>query len=174
MKIGLGIGLGLGLVCGACGDNRAPPAAPDAGPVPCVAHFSGNFAETSTSAACAMIAAGSAAPAQASLSLSIPSTTLGGPLAVTIDLGPAAAPGAYTPESVPSWSARASANVGMGACVYLAGNTAIPQGSFALSLAEVDAKAGTAHGTLALDQSVLAFPGTDCGAVDTERTDLTF
>ena len=172
---GLGLGLGLGLLCsGACGDNRAPAATPDAGPVPCVAHFSGNFAETSTSAACATIASGSAAPPQASLSLSIPSTTLGGPVAVTIDLGSAPAPGDFAPESVPSWSARAFENVGMGACVYLAGNTAIPQGNFALSLAEVDANAGTAHGTLVLDQSVLAFPGTDCGAVDTERTAVSF
>ena len=172
MKIGLR--LALALVCGACGDNTRPAAAPDAGPVPCVAHFSGNFAETSTSAACAMIASGSDSPPQTSLTLAIPSTTLGEPLAVTIDLGSAPAPGDYAPESVPSWSARAFVNVGMGACVYLAGNTAIPQGSFALSLAEVDAKAGTAHGSLVLDQSVLAFPGTDCGAVDTERTDLTF
>jgi hypothetical protein len=56
--------------------------------------------------------------------------------------------------------------------VYNAGNAAVPTGDFAL---QIDvAAAGVIHGSLRLTMYVLAFPGTDCGAEDTEAVNIQF
>ena len=173
MKPTLAIAL---LAVAACGDNlsvrpdaaAARDTAPDGAAAACTAHFSGNFSELATTAAtCATL--GSDGSSDTLLELAIPSATLGSDVAIAIDLGVApAGSGAYSSESVAAWSARAVQVVGIGACVYNAGATAIPPGNFALTLASL------AHGSLSLTMWVLAYPGTDCGTGDTEQLDVEF
>ena len=153
--------LALALACAACGDNLAPPA-PDAA-TGCTAAFAGNFAETSTATAnCPTLAA------TGTLAFALASAVIGATFAISIDLGPATAPGTYTSATVEDWSATATHRIGDGACEYSAGGSAVPTGSFALTL-----DAGP-HGTLMVTQYVLTVPGTDCGDPDTERITVTF
>lgn len=146
-----------------CGDNIAPTdAAPAA--LACTATFTGNFALQTTADSCAMLASGS-------LQLTIPAMPLRDPLNASFDLGASPSPGAYSPDSVGSWTARGVQQVGNGVCVYNAGATAVPTGSFTLQLDAVDP---AAHGSLQLVMYVLAYPGTTCGTADTEQLDLQF
>jgi hypothetical protein len=150
-----------------CGDNHTPTVDAPPPAIPCVATFSGNFAETANADSCAMLASGT-------LDLAIPTTTLAPSVMASFDLGASPSPGTYSPETVPTWSARGVQRIGGGACLYAAGNAAVPTGRFELVLDAVDLAAGSAHGTLSLTQFVLAFAGTDCGASDTEQIDLQF
>ncbi len=157
----------------ACGDNAGKPVdapGPDAA-TGCTATFTGNFAETGVFATCAMVAAGMP---DATLTFTVPTVTLGTSFAVTIDLGPAPSAGEYSSETVATWSARAVERVGDGPCLYNAGNTAVPHGSFDLELDALDVASNTSHGMLALTVYVLAFPSIACGTGDTEMLALRF
>jgi hypothetical protein len=70
-----------------------------------------------------------------------------------------------------AWSARATREPG---CAYIAGDQAVPMGSFALQLRAVDLGAGTARGSLQIRQSVHAVPMVDCGPGDAETIELEF
>ncbi len=161
----------LVLVLAGCGDNLSGSTRDAA--VACAATFSGNFAETATADSCAMLV-GPTTTDDATLQLAVPTTTLPPSVMVTIDLGASPSLGTYSPETVASWVARGVQHVGNGVCVYNAGSSAVPTGSFELRLDALDAASGSAHGELALVLTVLGYPETDCGEVDTEQIDLRF
>jgi hypothetical protein len=161
------------ILLAACGDNQIP-ARPDAvttdAAIGCMVKLSGNLAETSTTmAACPTLGSGT-------LAFSIASQQIGEPLGVQIYLGPSAIAGVYSSETVATWSAvglRAVAPAG--GCVYLAGATAVPSGSFTLTLDAIDPPAGS----LAMTMFVLARTTdqgvqTDCGAGSTEDLRVMF
>ncbi len=167
------------LVLAACGDNGAAPAAVvdagcgDACPQSCEVSLSGNVTETSASpAACPTLRVGGPTDEDVILVFAIPSVALGTNLGVQIDLGAMPVPGDLSSETVVGWSAVAIESIpANGACVFLAGATAVPAGYFDLQLASI--AASTAHGHLELHMSVL--PRTtdqgvqsDCGAGTTE------
>jgi hypothetical protein len=157
--------LALLVVAAGCGDNARPAGdRPDAGAIACTATFHGNFEERSTSRDdCGALDAGA-------LRFDLPIRALDTSLEVTIDLGAAPTAGAYAPPTVSTWSATAFQRIGNGGCLYSAGADAVPQGSFELTLDTIDPP----HGALRITQSVLVFPGTDCGDVDTETVELAF
>ncbi len=162
------------LVLAACGDNAHAPI--DAAPLPaCTAVFDGNFRETVSAATCASVMPGDGdADDHAVLRLAIPAATLATQLAIQIDLGIAAGPGRYSSATTSAWGARAIQPIGDGMCVYSAGATAVPAGSFTASMTAVDLAAATAHGTASVTLYVLESPGTDCGDLDTETVAVTF
>jgi hypothetical protein len=156
----------------ACGDNQIP-ARPDAvtsdAAIGCTVRLSGNLTETSTTmAACPTFGAGT-------LAFSIASAKIGEPLGVQIYLGTAPA-GMYSSETIATWSAVGLRAVApSGACVYLAGATAVPSGNFTLTLDSVDPPEGSLAMTLFVlarttDQGVQS----DCGAGSTEDLRVTF
>ena len=145
------------LVLAACGDNTPPP--PDAR-ADCTATFTGNFSDTSTMPGCAMLAG-------TTLTFAIPTQALDAPLAITIQL-PSTSPGPTSSELVADWKARGAHHIGNGFCIYQAGATSVPSGYFTLTLDD------DTHGTLELTAYVLEFPGTDCGAGDTESLRVAF
>ena len=156
-----------------CGDNLSAVETS----ARCTATFSGNFAESSTLDPCAIARLDTSAPGHTTLELTIPSTALGASLTAQLDLGVSPSPGAYSSRSVLSWSARAVQHVGDGVCLYGAGTSAVPAGSFELTLdtiAPIDATTSAVHGALELVQYVLAFPSTDCGDGDTELVEIDF
>lgn len=157
----------------ACGDNLVPL---DGGvPVisgPCTATFGGNFSESSTAEKCAAVVVDGSG--EATLALTIPTTTLAPSLMVNLGLGETPSPGSYSSDGIEAWSARGVQAIGNGACLYTAGTAAVPPGSFSLHLDQLDATAGSAGGSLELTMYVLPFPGTDCGAGDTEHLSLQF
>jgi hypothetical protein len=125
----------------ACGEPAA--VAPDATLAACVASWSGNFTEATTLARpCASITG-------ARLALDVPSTILDAPLAVTIDLGAAAA-GTYTAATVAGWHAEATRALGPARCLIVAGADTAHHGGVTLALS------AAGHGTLVLDAPVLA------------------
>ncbi len=160
----------LAFALAACGDDLALP---DAAIAPaCAARFTGNFAETSsTDTACAVLV-----PKESdwSLSFEVPAASLDATLAISIDLGGVPAPGARSPADTTTWSARGVHAIGDSACIYAAGDRAIPTGSFTLALDTVDLVARRAHGSLALTMYVLTEPGVACGDPDTETLELAF
>ena len=161
----------LPIALAACGDNAAERDAS----VACSATFSGNFAEFSSADQCATLAAGgSGSSADATLALTIPTSTLTPAVKMKIDFGPSVSDGSYSSETVSSWTAQGLRDVGQGACAYNGGATAVPTGDFALHVDSVDAATGSIHGAIAITLYVLAFPGTDCGDGDTERVDVRF
>lgn len=162
------------VVLAACGGGHtvAPDAPPPDAAIPCMAHFSGNFTEASTPASCAMITHTVAAPDHATLTLTVPTTTLGTSLAGTFDLGTAPSPGLYSSRTVATWRVRAAERVGEGTCLYAAGALEVPQGNFELTVTELADP--DIHGTLDLTQFILGFPSTDCGDSDTETVTVTF
>lgn len=173
----------LGCALAACGDNRAAPAdapAPDAPPAPrtCTAVFSEAFAETVAGpSSCATVGAagGDAADGDTALMFSIPSQTIAAPFEISIDLGAAPGIGTYTSASlVTPWTASALHEFDMTSCLYHAGTAAIPPGRFTLTVDELDAAGGRAHGTLDLVLYVLARPFTYCGETNTEHLLVTF
>ena len=157
--------------CGACGASPAP-SCPDGGPCngACPAALAGNFDETTSAPAnCATFAP------PATLTFSLPSRALGNPIAISIDLGGAAAAGTYSSDTIATWSAIVARSIGDdGACVYSAGDQVVPHGSFTLALASIDPAAGVAHGALDVTMFVHAVEGTDCGAADTETVHVEF
>ena len=171
------------VACAGCGDNLGvsvdgPTALErpiDARP-PCSAAFTGNFTETSSSGGdCPTVTAGSgSAVGDTALGFVVLSTTLGSPFTIAIDLGPMPSAGAYSSETVTSWSAHAALNIGGVDCLYSAGDGSVPPGSFALSLTAIDLGAATAHGTLDVVQYVLTPPFTNCGTGTTETIALSF
>ncbi len=84
-------------------------------------------------------------------------------------------PGEYSSETIQDWSVAAYEKDqagGGGACLYSAGGSATPTGSFMLGLTAIDG--ATAHGTLAVLAYVLVFPGASCGTGDNESIAVTF
>src|SRR4030095_10877041 len=93
----------------------------------CIATFAGNFTDRSiTPDNCATVRP----PGE--LRFEIASSVLGEPLGIAIDLGSAPVPGRYTSTTIAPWSALGLREVGLGGCVYLAGDSAVPPGAFAL------------------------------------------
>jgi|HubBroStandDraft_6_1064221.scaffolds.fasta_scaffold487720_2 hypothetical protein len=151
------------LVLAACGDHAMPPPSPDAATGGCTAQLSGNFAETSSSPAnCPTLA-------MSTLDFTVAVMQLGSDLDISITL-PAAMPGSFSSETVPSWSAMAFEPETNSGCVFRAGNDATPEGSFTLSLDAI----APPHGSLALSLSVLSLPGSTCGLDDVELAALSF
>ncbi|HEY1552298.1 MAG TPA: hypothetical protein VGG28_30940 [Kofleriaceae bacterium] len=154
----------------ACGGTSAPApeTCADAGPAcgsACIATFAGNFASSSASADnCAQVAG-------SMLAFAVASNQLDAPLMIAIDLGHAG-PGAFSSETAQDWSALASRSTPAGECVYSAGAQSVPTGSFAMTIASVDA--ASAHGELRVVQYVQAQPTVDCGSGDTETVDVQF
>jgi len=154
-----------------CGDNSRPP--PDASmrppPPPCVATFAGNFAETAELApGCATVSLAGA------FALALPSMVLATTDEISIDLDAAPTIGNYSSETVRTWSAQATLRHGSDVCIYLAGSSAVPPGSFTMAISEVDDARHTAHGTLVVQQNVLAGAETSCGAGTTEQVTVEF
>lgn len=138
--------------CPACGDNTPGPA--------CTATFSGGFADTTSSpAVCPMLAEGQ-------LVLAIDSRVLGAEADVVFELGASPALGRYSSQTLATWHAVEARSLGGGACVYSAGDSVTPHGSFTLELTAIGD--GTAHGVLDVVQYVHAVDGTDCGPADLE------
>jgi hypothetical protein len=159
------------VLAAACGDNGELHDPVLTGE--CTVTFAGNFSETSIAPDnCASLRQPSAPGGETLLRFGIPSMVLGDTLGITIDLGDAPLPGRYTSTTIAPWSAFGLRQIGAGGCVYNAGDTAVPPGSFTLDLAEL--AADTAHGTLAIEQYVLAIQGTDCGAGSTESVTIEF
>jgi hypothetical protein len=167
--------LATALVCAACGDNimvaapDAPPASTDAPPPPCTAMFGGNLVDNASgSGNCATLDG-------AGLVFSIAEPQLAVPVAIAIGVGPTPAAGDYSSETVQAWSVYSyeqDTNGGGGTCLYSAGGSATPTGSFTMTLTSVDT--ATVHGTLSIIAWVLVFPGTSCGTVDNETIALDF
>lgn len=161
-----------------CGDNAS---AVDAGlvdaSVRCTATFTGNFAEISSSDRCAVGVLGAVIPGHTTLELTIPSTSLGASLTAQIDLGVSPSLGPYSSRTVATWNARGVQTVGNGVCLYSAGATAVPPGTFELALdaiEPIDATTRTVHGSFKITMFVLAFPSTECGERDTEMVEVGF
>ncbi|MEO6772420.1 MAG: hypothetical protein ABI467_05285 [Kofleriaceae bacterium] len=159
--------LACALACGCGGDPaRAPDAAVNANPdgfvalVACTATFTGNFAEVATTAAACATATG------AQLVVTVPSTNLIAPLAIT--LASATGPGDYSSETAAAWSAAATRMIGHDTCVLDAGDQVVPHGSFTLHLTTTD------HGTLELDQPVRATMFSACGSPLAEHVEVVF
>jgi hypothetical protein len=147
----------------ACGGGSAARDAPADVAAACTATWSGNFDEVdSTTGACASITG-------TELALQVPSVMLGAPLAVTIELGAAAA-GSYSSGSVTTWAASTMVVVLANTCFFEAGSTTTPHGDFTLALAD----AAAPHGMLSLDQAVLAEEFSMCGDPLTEHLELAF
>ena len=165
----------LGVLLAACGGGHSAmpdAAAPPDAALPSIAHFSGNYTETSTSDASATIAHTVAAHDHATLTLMIPTTTRGTSLAGTIVLGTAPTLGLYSSRTVESCRLRAAERGGEGTCLYAAGALEVPQGSCELTVTELADPA--IHGSLDLTQFVLGFPSTDCGDSDSETVTVSF
>jgi len=157
--------LGLGLLAMATGCSSSNEG--------CAARFSGGVTETGTvTSGCGTLSqdADGGASGDALLKLSAMSAHIGA-LEVSIDLGATPAAGALSSETVMTWSATGVAS-GTAACGYVAGNEAVPTGSFTLTI--TDATTGVAHGTLDMTLYVHAPPATDCGASETEDAHFTF
>jgi len=151
----------------ACGGSSQPPAA-DAPPGSCHVDLSGNFTESSdTTAACPTLAPDDSG--HQILAATIASTTLGTSFDITVDLGPTPAIGLYSSETVAAWNALAIQEHGQGECIFQAGATAVPTGSFTLTLDDT-----APHGTLRILHYVLALLGTNCGPGDIETLELRF
>jgi hypothetical protein len=161
------------LALAGCGDNF-----PVTDPVltgECIVTMTGNFAETSTAAANCATVEPPPAVGHTVLTFAPSSSVLGGTIGITLDLGTAPTPGRYSSITASTralpWSAFAIRPVGDGGCVYSAGDTAVPPGSYTLALDQLDT---IAHGTLEIVQHVLAIQDTDCGDASTETITIEF
>jgi hypothetical protein len=179
----------VGLVgLAACGDNNVP-AAPDAAPFAdsapigaCSAMLTGNATETTTSDdLCPMLMPGAgASTGHTLLHFVVASKVLATNLGISIDLGTQPTASVYSSENTPVWAALAIETTPVdGACIFTAGASSVPAGSFELRLDALDLVAGTAHGELSLLMFVLPRTTeqgmqTDCGAGTTESVVVTF
>ncbi|HEY3807014.1 MAG TPA: hypothetical protein VGL61_30635 [Kofleriaceae bacterium] len=154
--------LAVTLVLVGCAGHAAPPT-PDAPPASCTAAFTGNFAETDDSPASCPTFDGS------TLAFAVQVISITAELDVSIGL-PAAMPGNYSCETVPSWSAMAFERETNGGCIYRAGSAATPAGNFTLSLTAL----APPHGSLALLLPILTEPGSTCGLEDIENVTFSF
>lgn len=154
--------------CSGGSDRGAPIDGGDA--APCTAVFGDNFAETwSGPPDCATV---DPSGGHTTLVLDIPSSTLATDVAITIDLGAAPEPGDYSAATLTTpWQAHARHDFDMTACVYHAGNDAIPHGSFTLALTGAGEHP---HGQLELALYVLSRPYTYCGETNTEQLTVSF
>jgi hypothetical protein len=148
------------VVLAACGDDVHPTDPRLTGA--CIATFTGNFDESFADPAnCPMITV--TEDKRLSLGFSLEPAALGDTLGIGVDLGISPAPGRYNSTNAPPWSA-----LGLrGGCVFIAGDTAVPPGSYTL---DFDGR----HGRLAILQHVLATQGSDCGAGDIEMIAIDF
>jgi hypothetical protein len=165
------------LVVAARGEHtNASPDASDAaradaaGAMLCHAKFTGNFAATEAVPADCASVSGSAAGTE--LAFSIPAIPIATNLAITIELPTPPTIGPYSSESVATWSATATQDIGNAHCFYVAGSTSVPPGNFTLMLDAIDN--ATAHGSLALELAVLAGAETMCGSANFESLQLAF
>jgi hypothetical protein len=110
----------------------------------------------------------------------VASHVLAANIGINIDLGAQPTASVYSPENTPIWSALAIETAPVnGACIFTAGASSVPAGSFELGLDALDLAAGTAHGRLSLLMFVLPRTTeqgmqTDCGAGTTESVVVTF
>lgn len=164
MRAALGLLAVLGVACGA-----ATTPTVDAG-VACVATFSGNFDEVSTSTYdCPRVEAvdgGWAFSARVSAPLTASTLTVHIPLGSTIG-----ATSWTSADPVGDWEARSARDPG---CVFVAGTQATPTGGFSLTLTAVDLATGAVHGWFDVEQSLHAVPAFNCGPGDSETLHLTF
>jgi hypothetical protein len=170
----------------ACGDNTAP-AAPDARPVSdsapagaCSATLAGNIAElTSSDALCPRLLPATTMD-HTLIRFVVASHVMAANIGINIDLGDQPTAGAYSSETTQIWSALAIETAPVnGACIFTAGSSSVPAGSFELRIDAIDLGAGTAHGQLTLLMFVLPRTTeqgmqTDCGAGTTESVVITF
>jgi hypothetical protein len=174
------------LVLAACGDNMTP-ATPDAHPMPdsapagaCSATLTGNVAEIMTSDALCPHLMPATTMGHTLIRFVVASHVLAANIGINIDLGAQPTAGVYSSETTPIWSALAIETAPVnGACIFTAGASSVPAGSFELGLDALDLAAGTAHGQLALLMFVLPRTTeqgmqTDCGAGTTESVAITF
>jgi len=125
----------------------------------CTAVLSGNLTETVTSDDCASLDDGT-------LAIDV---TGGASFTISIDLGDAVT-GTYASATTTSWSVLGNRTTDDGGlCVYAAGSTAVPTGSFTLDLTSL-----APHGSVQLVTFVQAQPMTDCGAGDNEMIGVAF
>src|SRR5262249_43455236 len=140
----------LVVVLAGCGGGGPTADAPSDTTLACSVELTGNFSESARSAAACPTLVPDANNHQI-LTFSVPSTTLATSFAITLDLGAAPTPGTYSSETVTTWSALAIEEIGNGECIFQAGATAVPTGSFTLAL---DSTAP--HGTVRILHYVLA------------------
>jgi hypothetical protein len=168
------------LFAAACGDNRAAPAdaprAVDASPTDgsepalCAAKFSGKFSLTETLPADCATLSTDGSGTELTFDLFVPPIATS--LSIAIGLPTPAVTGDYTDESVTQWSAMATQAMGTFRCYYIAGSSAVPPGTFSMT---VDAVDGTeAHGRLVLELAVLAGAENNCGPENLEDLALSF
>jgi hypothetical protein len=152
-------------LCVGCGGDHAATvdAAPADAFAACTATWTGNFAETVTTATPCGAMSGT------TLAIQAPTTRLATPLPISIAL-PAAIAGTYTSDTIAGWSAMETMTVVGDTCIFEAGSALAPHGDFTLTLADASAP----HGTLALDLVVLAEEFSVCGSPLTETLELTF
>ncbi|MEO6777239.1 MAG: hypothetical protein ABI467_30200 [Kofleriaceae bacterium] len=175
------------LALAACGDHLGPAAADaarttDAPNGACSATLTGNVEEVTTSdQLCPSLTPGAGASmGHTMLHFVVASRVLATNLAITIDLGARPTTTVYSAENTPIWTALAIETAPVdGACVFTAGASSVPAGSFALQLDAIDAATGTSHGRLALLMFVLPRTTeqgmqTDCGAGTTESVAIRF
>ncbi|HEY1548031.1 MAG TPA: hypothetical protein VGG28_09425 [Kofleriaceae bacterium] len=148
-----------------CGGDHAATvdAAPPDAFAACTATWTGNFAETVTTATPCSAMSGT------TLAIQAPTTRLATALPISIAL-PAAIAGTYTSDTIGSWSALESMTIVGDTCIFEAGSALAPHGDFTLTLAD----AAAPHGSLALDMVVLAEEFSVCGSPLTETLELTF
>lgn len=160
------LAVALVAVVPACGSDDDVGPGPDGGITGgCQVTFSGNYDETQAVPECAHITHGTL------LELTVPSTTIHTDYAISIDFGATPVPGTYTTQTVAGWASLATEEVSLtGECLFSAGNTAVPNGSFTLALDGVSPPSGQ----LTIVHYVLALPMTTCGAGDTETVDIHF
>ena len=151
-----------------CGASVDPVV--DSGVVPCVATFSGNYVDQSTSAySCPHFSEGSSGWV---FRAKVTAPTAGSTLNVSIPLGTTVGARSWTSaDPRGDWEATSSRDPG---CVYVAGTQATPTGGFTLTLTWVEVTTGAAHGRLEVEQSLHALPAFSCGPGDSESVVLTF
>lgn len=170
----------------ACGDNT-PPATPDARKVPdsapaaaCNATLTGNIAELIGSDALCPRLLPATTMDHTLIRFVVASHVMAANIGINIDLGDQPTAGGYSSETTAIWSALAIETAPVnGACIFTAGASSVPAGSFELRLDALDLAAGTAHGQLSLLMFVLPRTTeqgmqTDCGAGTTESVVITF
>ena len=106
------------------------------------------------------------------LAFHVPSTLPAADFALVFELGNAPTAGDYSSETIASWYAMATETQGTSQCFFVAGPTAVPPGSFTMTLDAIDAT--SAHGHANIQISVLPGVETDCGPSNVEVLDLRF